>query len=167
LLTSVPVRVATVEIRDATNNQLITLIEILSPVNKRGEGLHQYQQKRHKLITAGVHLLEIDLLRRGERPLNQPVIPRSAYRITLIRAQAGKAEIWPIALADPLPLLSVPLRLPDNDTVLDLSQTLQDIYEAGAYDLTIDYGADPPPPPLSDEEKTWLATCLKGVGLRP
>ena len=165
LLTSVPVRVATVEIRDANQNELITSIEILSPVNKRGEGLNQYQQKRQKLISAGVHLLEIDLLRRGQRPLRQAVIPSSAYRITLIRALANKAEIWPLALAELLPLLSVPLRTPDDDIVLDLAQALQQVYEAGAYDLTIDYTVAPPPPPLSDEEKAWLTNCLKDAGL--
>jgi hypothetical protein len=166
LLAPVPVRVATVEIRDATNNQLITSIEILSPVNKRGQGLSQYHQKRQSILAANVHLLEIDLLRRGQRPLNQPVIPASAYRIMLTRAPASKVEIWPIALPDLLPVLPIPLRSSDDDVTLDLAQTLQEVYEAGAYDLTVDYTAAPPPPALSAQESLWLEDQLKAVGLR-
>lgn len=166
LLSPVPVRVATVEIRDATKNELITSIEILSPVNKRGQGLKHYQEKRQTLMAAGVHLLEIDLLRRGQRPLAERVIPSSAYRITLIRAPASKVEIWPIALSDSLPLLAVPLRAPDTDVVLNLSQALQDVYEAGAYELTIDYTAPPPPPSLSTHEDAWLVAQLQAAGLR-
>ena len=166
LLAPVPVRVATVEIRDATKNELITSIEILSPVNKRAQGLKHYQEKRQALMAAGVHLLEIDLLRRGQRPLSQRVIPTSAYRITLIRAPASKVEIWPVALPDRLPLLPIPLRSPDSDVVLNLSQALQDVYEAGAYELTIDYTASPLPPPLSANEETWLVAQLQAAGLR-
>lgn len=46
-------------------NSVITSIEILSPVNKREPGLTAYQRKRLQLHNAGVHLLELDLL-RGE-----------------------------------------------------------------------------------------------------
>jgi hypothetical protein len=141
-------------------------IEILSPVNKRGQGLTQYHQKRQSILEAKVHLLEIDLLRRGQRPLNQPVIPASDYRIMLTRAPASKVEIWPIALLDLLPVLPIPLRTPDDDVTLDLGQALQEVYEAGAYDLTVDYTASPPPPALSLEENLWLENQLKAAGLR-
>lgn len=158
LLPAMSVRVATVEIRDVAHNELVTSIEILSPVNKRGVGLAGYLKKRGRLIQHGVHLLEIDLLRRGQRALKQPTIPTSAYRLTLTRAGAYKAEIWPLALADPLPLLPVPLRPPDAEIVLDLGTALTAVYEAAAYDLTIDYTIPPPPPALSDPDAEWLAT---------
>jgi hypothetical protein len=61
------VRLATVEIRDVAHNQLVTSIENLSPLNKREPGLLQYREKRRRLHAAGVHVLEIDLLRRGQR----------------------------------------------------------------------------------------------------
>ena len=83
------VRVANVEVRDATSNKLVTGIEILSPVNKRGKGLEAYRKKRERLRKASVHVLEIDLLRRGERSLAStlPRVPDTPYRITLIRAR--------------------------------------------------------------------------------
>ena len=72
-LLDVEVRLATVEIRDTAQNQLVTSIEILSPVNKREPGLRKYRDKRRQLHQADVHVLEIDLLRRGQRPLAHPL----------------------------------------------------------------------------------------------
>lgn len=65
---TVEVRIPVVEIRDRKHNQLITAIEIISPVNKRKPGLQPYIENRERLHQSGVHLLEIDLIRRGQRP---------------------------------------------------------------------------------------------------
>ena len=81
----IEVRIPVVEIRDRDNNQLITAIEILSPVNKRKPGLEPYRDKRDRLHQAGVHLLEIDLLRRGERVFAHPYMPKAHYIFTLVR----------------------------------------------------------------------------------
>jgi hypothetical protein len=81
LLSPVEVRIATVEIRDTANNTLVACIEILSPVNKRVPGLTPYRQKRQRLYQSNVHLVEIDLLRRGTRPFNHPRLPNTAIRI--------------------------------------------------------------------------------------
>lgn len=59
------VKVPTVEVKEAQGNRLVTCIEILSYANKRQPGAGIYQQKRDRLIKAGVHLVEIDLIRRG------------------------------------------------------------------------------------------------------
>lgn len=156
-LEPVEVRLATVEIRDIAHNELVTCIEILSPVNKRKPGLTKYRQKRQRLRQAGVHLLEIDLLRRGTRPLAaHPHLPDVPYLVTLIRAYTNRAEIWPVELQDPLPVLPVPLRSPDPDVPLDLPSALATVYDEAAYELSIDYTQPPPPPLLSSEEATWL-----------
>jgi hypothetical protein len=136
------VRIPTVEIRDTAQNQLVTSIEILSPVNKREPGLFKYRTKRRQLIEVGVHILEIDLLRRGQRPIPYPHIPPSAYRVTLTRAGASMTGFlagsapsasatanppdgWVIQLAERLPVLPVPLRAPDADARLHLTLALQ------------------------------------------
>jgi hypothetical protein len=160
LLEPVPVRIPTVEIRDVAKNELVTSIEILSPVNKREPGLSKYRQKRQRLQEANVHLLEIDLLRREERPLSRPRLPAAPYLITLIRAENHRAEIWPVYLQDSLPILPVPLRSPDSDVSLELGPALQTIYDEAAYDLSLHYEQPPPPPDLSPEEKTWLRQLL-------
>lgn len=154
------VRLATVAIRDVAQNILVTSIEILSPVNKREPNLSQYRQKRERLREAQVHLLEIDLLRRGTRVWQLPRLPDASYLVLLTRAQASAVEAWPITLQDTLPTLPVPLRSPDPEAILDLSAALRAIYDEALYHLSIDYTQDPPPPPLSNEEMAWLRTQL-------
>lgn len=152
----VELRLATVEIRDTAQNQLVTSIEILSPINKREPGLSKYREKRRRLHEAQVHLLEIDLLRRGQRPLAHPRLPSSAYLIALTRAQVGFADVWSINLPDVLPVVPVPLRAPDADVSLDLALAFTAIYDRAAYDLSLNYHEPPPPPPLTETEQAWL-----------
>ena len=154
------VRLATVAIRDVAQNILVTSIEILSPVNKHEPNLSHYRQKRERLREANVHLLEIDLLRRGTRAWVHPRLPDVPYLVLLTRAQASTVEVWPIKLHETLPTLPVPLRAPDPEAILDLSAALRTIYDTALYHLSIDYTQDPPPPPLSNEELTWLSTQL-------
>jgi hypothetical protein len=148
-------KVFTIEVRDTANNDLVTTIEILSPVNKRGPNLTQYQLKRAKLREGGVHLIEIDLIRRGQRPFQHPRIPDVPYLITLTRAAVLKADLWPLNLQQPLPTIPVPLRKPDPDIPLDLGQVFDTVYEGAAYDLSINYNDDPPPPKLSPSDLEW------------
>lgn len=160
-LTAVEVRLAAVHILDAAQNQLITSIEILSPVNKHEPGVTKYREKRQSLHEAGVHLLEIDLLRRGQRPVNHPRIPPSAYRVVLTRAKSSVGHVWALQLQDNLPVLPIPLRAPDNDITLDLGLALRTIYERAAYDLSINYREPPPPPTLSPEAQGWWQQRLQ------
>ncbi|MEZ4862916.1 MAG: DUF4058 family protein [Caldilineaceae bacterium] len=155
-LPEVEVRLATVEIYDTAPNQLVTSIKILSPVNKHEPGLTKYRAKWRELRNAHVHLLEIDLLRRGQRALLHDKIPDSRYRVSLLRAGSNQVQVWAIGLQDRLPVLLVPLRQPDADIYLDLGLALHTIYDRAAYDLSIDYTAAPPPPALTEAEMHWL-----------
>lgn len=150
------VRVPFVEIRDKTGNHLITAIEILSPVNKRKPGLEPYRAKRQLLQESGVHLLELDLLRRGERPFTHPMLPKAHYLALLCRAGSGRTDAWAFNIQDTLPVLPVPLKAPDPDAFLDLGTILRDIYDRSRYDLSIDYGEPPPPPALTEAEIFWI-----------
>jgi hypothetical protein len=160
-LLEVEVPLASVEIRDTAQNQLVTCIEILSPINKREPGLSKYREKRRRLHEAGIHLLEIDLLRRGQSPFAHPRIPSSAYLVALTRAGASFADIWAINLQGPLPVVSIPLRPPDPDVALDLALAFTAIYERAAYDLSLNYDEPPPPPPLAAAEQAWLKQLLE------
>jgi hypothetical protein len=159
------VRLVNVEIRDVAENRLVTSIEIISPINKRDPHLKRYRQKRERLRKAEVHLLEIDLVRRGTRVWEYTRIPKVPYVAALTRAAAGTMEVWPIKLSDPLPNLPVPLRAPDKDVVLDLSTALTAVYDEAYYHLSIDYQQAPPPPALSAEEQTLIRQVL-GVATR-
>ncbi len=155
------VEIPSVEIRDVAGGTLVTSIEILSPTNKQGIGWDEYQIKRRKVFGAQAHLLEIDLLRRGRRPVETITLPRAQYYVFLTRVhQRDRLEAWPIQLRDPLPTVAVPLRPPDPDVPLDLQSALTTIYDEARYDLSLDYG-QPPNPPLSRDDAAWAAEWLR------
>ncbi|MEM7656886.1 MAG: DUF4058 family protein [Bacteroidota bacterium] len=151
------VRIPRLEIQDRAGNQLITAIEVLSPANKYGQGLSAYQQKKARLQEAGVHILEIDLIRRGNRPLlvDHPG-PMPHYLVALYHAIARKTDVWSFQLQDLLPTVPVPLQAGEADLVLVLSEAMRLIYERSRYDRAIDYGALPPAPPFSEDELAWM-----------
>lgn len=158
------VRLTHVDIRDVAQNQLVTSIEIISPVNKREPHLSRYRQKRHRIRQANVHLLEIDLLRRGTRVWIYDGMPSHVpYLVVLTRSGAQQMEIWPIRLEDQLPVLPVPLRPPHEDVALDLQASMTALYEEAYYHLSIDYHQEPPPPECSEREREWIRELLKGI----
>jgi len=69
-----PITEAYIEVIDVkSGHRVITSIEVLSPSNKRpGEGQQLCLTKRHDLKRAGVNMVEIDLLRVGDRILMIP-----------------------------------------------------------------------------------------------
>jgi hypothetical protein len=156
----------TIEIHDTQQRQLVTVIEILSPTNKRGEGQREYLTKRQRLLMSNVHLLEIDLLRLDERgPMRQP-LPLAPYFIFLSRADERPiTEVWPIPVTQPLPTVPIPLLPDDNDILLDLQAAFMAAYDLPGYDLIVDY-THPPEIPLADSEALWVEHHLQAAGLR-
>jgi hypothetical protein len=165
----VPAKSQRIEIRTVGPETLVTVIELLSPANKRSgtESFEAYQRKRRDLLRSDVHLLEIDLLRRGVRwPIDSDV-PAAPYFVFLSRvALRPQVEIWPIQLDQPLPRIPVPLYGADPDVVIDLGAALARVYELGAYDLRIDYRRNVPPPALPEANAARLAAILQAAGRR-
>ncbi len=156
-------KLVTVELRDVAQRRLVTAIEIISPVNKRGDGLEEYRNKREMVLSAEAHLLEIDLLRKGTRPPSLIGLPQSDYFVFLTRAQRTRAtETWPTSVRDALPIVPVPLLPGDDDALLDLGHALQAIYDQARYDLSIDYGL-PSDPPLAEADAAWARTLSESV----
>lgn len=153
------VRIPTIEIRAIDRNRLVTCIEILSYANKRQPGLDQYLQKRNRLLQAGVNLVEIDLIRRGTRPLSEAQIPDSPYCITVTRTN-DRLEVWTLQMQDTLPTIPIPLLSPDPAVPLNLDRAIHQVYEEADYDLTLNYTRQPPPPTLSDADQAWLNGLL-------
>ena len=160
----VPLRLYEVEVRETGTLRLVAAIEILSPVNKQPghEARDEYLRKRRELLRSGAHLMEIDLLRDGQRPpLDRPV-PSAPYYVTLSRVERRpRVEVWPIQLRDNLPTVPVPLLEPDPDVPLDLGAVVSRVYERGGYATLIDYSQPPPRPPLPDEDAAWLDEHLR------
>jgi len=168
LTTVMPVRVphVAIEIRDIQNRELVTVIEVLSPVNKRGDGYKSYLAKRQNLLLSTAHLLEVDLLRRGERlPMRQP-LPAAPYFVFLSRAENRPlTDTWPIALGESLPVVPVPLLDDDPDVPLDLQLAFNTVYDTLGYDLIADY-TRPPDVPLEGEAAAWAAERVRAAQRR-
>lgn len=156
-----------VEIRDVQERQLVAAIEVLSPSNKRGEGLEDYRKKRRELLAGEVHFLEIDLLRIGERfPVAGP-LPSVPYFVFLSRANCRpRIEIWPIPLEQSLPTVPVPLLPGDADVYLDLQLAFQTVYDLFGYDRGVDHSG-PARVRLTDDQATWAEERLRAAGFRP
>lgn len=108
-------------IRDGTE-ELVTTIEVLSPTNKRGEGYEAFRTKQRTLAQHGIHLVEIDLLRQGNRRWDDERMLSAPYLFTVQRGINHRVAVWSAAPAGPLPTLPIPLRYPDADVPLGLEE---------------------------------------------
>jgi hypothetical protein len=148
-----------VEIREATG-RLITVIEILSPGNKIGDGLVAYHDKRRTLLESPINLVEIDLLLGGRSVFPEgfaklPRLEATHYFINTKRAGTGlRREILRPLLREPLPVIRIPLRKGEKDVFIDLQTLVNQVHEVGRYHM-LDY-QHLPDLPLSPEDQEWL-----------
>lgn len=155
-----------IEIIQRDTGEVVTVIEVLSPANKVGDGRDQYLQKQAELLDTKANLVEIDLLGYGyptvlarNTTITEPADWR--YLITISRADRRKQlEFYAVPLRERLPRCRIPLRPPDPDVVLDLPAVFTRCYDVGGYDLLIDY-SKPPDVPLSQAELDWLTAWLQ------
>jgi hypothetical protein len=162
-----PIPRVSVEIRDVAERRLVACIEVLSPTNKRGSGQEEYAAKRLQILSGAAHLVEVDLLRLGDRfPTREP-LPAVPYFVFISHAgRRHEVEVWPIALAQPLPVVAIPLLPGDDPVPLDLQQALTVVYDIIGYDELLDY-VQPPPGPLTPAEAAWVDEQLRRAGRRP
>ncbi len=159
-----------IEITHRETGDVVTVIEVLSPANKIGNGREEYLRKQENLLSTPVNLVEIDLLSYG-RPtaLSRTVEikkPHWRYTITISRGERrGMLQVYAFSLMERLPRCRIPLLPEDDDVVLDLPAVFTRCYDVGGYDLLIDY-TQPPPVELNEEEVAWLQTYLQQLGVR-
>ncbi len=144
--------------------QLVTSIEVLSPSNKRenSEGWELYLRKRQAQLLGAANLVEIDLLRGGQRmPMLDPW-PNSPYTLLVSRMKSiiPRCHVWPAFSLRPLPTIPVPLAKPDADVPLNLQPMIEAIYERSRYFHSIDY-SKPLDLPASAEEIAWMQEHLQ------
>lgn len=156
-----------VEIVHTAGGEVITVIEVLSPANKTpGEGHHLYRRKQQEILDSSVHLVEIDFLSEGPHTVAiseeaLASLKERRYLVSVNRAATERYqfELYPVPLQRRLPRISVPLREPDPDVVLDLQAVFTRCYDNGGYEDFVDYHR-PPPVSLSSEEMVWLESLL-------
>jgi len=149
------------EVREVATGKLVTLLELLSPVNKlHDEGREQYLRKRGNVLLSFTNLIEIDLLRAGDpMPLVNPAV-KSDYRILVSRGwERPKAQLYPFSVRQPIPAFPLPLLKQDESPDVDLGQILRALYDRARFDLRLDY-TQPPVPPLEDEDAEWAKQLL-------
>lgn len=157
-----PVRETYIEIRLRDNREVVTIIELLSPANKRAhsDGRRAYLPKRELVLQGTVHLVELDFLRGGERlPMAGPLPDGDGYVVVSHSAHRPMADVWPLALRERLPQIFIPLSGADPDVTADLQQVFTLVYERAGYDYALDYSrpVDPPMPPA---DEVWTRDIL-------
>lgn len=154
------VRITWVEIRALPELQLVTVVEVLSPINKSWQGRRSYLDKRDKLHASRVNLVEIDLLLEGAPlPMKQRIESGGYYAIVARGARLPVAEVYRWTVRDPLPGLPIPLREPDADIPIDLGSLVTQVYNLGRYARTLRRGLPlPETSSLSPEDRAWAAS---------
>jgi hypothetical protein len=150
------------EVREMGTDDVIAVIELLSPTNKRAkDGRAEYEKKRRQILGSQTHLVELDLL-RGAKPMTiQGIQTPSPYRILISRSyDRPKADLYPVKLDQPLPNLPIPLKIGDPEPIVPLQLVFTQVYDRARYASRIDYTQPLPPPKLSDTEQQWVEAVL-------
>jgi len=156
------VRDTWIEIRRLPDERLVTAIEVLSPTNKGSSGLTDYLDKRHRLRTQRVNLVEIDLLIAGRRlPMAIPLPPGDFFTIISRASKSAVGEVYAWPIQRPLPKIPIPLEDPDPDVFLDLAEIFALAYQRGRYARLIKYDR-PLDLPLHPWDKEWAEKVARG-----
>jgi hypothetical protein len=156
-----------------SGQKVVTVIEVASPTNKyAGPGRRLYKTKRREVLASDVHLVEIDLLRKGPHILAIP--KRTARReagdydyLSCVNRAKGcrdEYELYPARVRGKLPRILVPLAGADPDVKLEIQSVLGQTYDAGSYRERIDY-SKPCVPRLSAEDQNWADELIRQAGI--
>ena len=148
-------------IRRRDNSETVTVIEVLSPTNKPSrDGRTEYLAKRNCLLRSRVHLVELDLLRGGERLPTVEALPPGDYFAFVSRAtQRPLPAVYAWTLEQPLPVIPIPLDVGDPDAQLNLQAVLNTTYDRAGYDYVLN---DTPPgqPSVAAARAEWIHQVL-------
>ena len=153
------------EIREKGKSHAITVMEILSPKNKRSKaGREVYERKRHHILASLTNLVEIDLL-RGGKPM--PIIgnpPKTDYRILISRSdRRPRSDLYLFNLRDSIPSWFLPLTPREIEPIVDLQRLVNEVYDRAGFDTRIDYNQSCVPP-LSEPDAAWANSLLQEKG---
>ncbi|MFM9961863.1 MAG: DUF4058 family protein [Planctomycetaceae bacterium] len=146
-------------IRSRANDDVVTVIEVLSPTNKL-DGRSEYLNKRDAVLHSEANLVEIDLLRGGKRLPTVERLPHGNYFAFVTRVERRpKVEVYSWPLERRLPKLPIPLAEGDPDVWLDLQDLFNTTYDRAGYDYALNY-TKPIEPPLNEAQAQWAAEML-------
>ena len=148
------------------DQDLVTVVELLSPTNKYGEGRGEYMQKRRELRMQSVNLVELDLLRAGQRIEFDRPLPAGHYFAFVTRGSRSRiTTVHPWSIRDPMPAIPIPLKELDAELLLPTREPFALTYARGRYDEIVDYSVHPPPPAFASPLQEWvISTSAKCRG---
>ena len=148
-------------IRSRDNEEVVTVIEVLSPTNKLSrDGRTEYLNKRHAVLHSEANLVEIDLLRGGRRLPTVERLPQGDYFAFVTRVERRpQVDVYSWPLDRRLSTIPIPLSEGDPDVQLDLQVVFDTTYDRAGYDYALKY-SKPIDPPLSESQQAWVAEHL-------
>ncbi len=128
------------EVREIVTDDVITVIELLSPKNKRsGDGRTAYEKKRRAILGSATHLVELDLLRGGKPMAILGMRSTTAYRILISRSdRRPTADLYNFPLQQKLPLFPIPLKPNEEEPLVSLQDIFNGVYDRARYSTRID-----------------------------
>lgn len=106
------------------------------------------------------HLIELDLLRAGERlTTREPLQPGDFYAFVCRKERLPKVDVYGWTLREPLPTIPVPLSGDDPDVALELQAAFTTTYDRAGYDYSLDYQARVEPP-LEPGLAEWVRSLI-------
>jgi len=151
-----------IEVLHRPERSLVAVLEPLSPANKEEPGRAHYLAKRNALLNQFVHVVELDLLLKGQRPPFEKDLPEGDYFAFVSRAERRpNCDVFAWGLRQPLPPIPIPLLTPDPDVLVDLAAVFRTAYERGRYGRSLNYKA-PLPIRLAPEVRLWVEQMAQG-----
>jgi hypothetical protein len=149
-----------IEILHQPDRVLVAVLEMLSPGNKEEPGRGAYLAKRNALFYQNVHMVELDLLLKGQRlPLAKPLPTADYYYLVGHAARRPDCDVYYWNLQDPLPTLPLPLLAGDPDILCDLEEVFSTAFKRGRYRPLLRYGK-PLPARMSAAKVKWIKETL-------
>jgi Protein of unknown function (DUF4058) len=162
LPTGIEIRERYLEVRELGTDAVITVVELLSPKNKRnGKGRFAYEEKRQRILESASHFIELDLL-RGDAPMPvRGVDSPWDYRILVSQSeQRPSADLYGFMLQESIPVFPLPLKADDLSPIVDLRTIFDGVYDRAGYRFRLNYQQPVPPPTLSPEQQQWVDELL-------
>lgn len=153
-------------------DEVITVIELLSPSNKEVPGRDLYVRKQLDLLESNTNLVELDLLRRGQHLVAAPkeLLLRHGtwdYLVSTHRpARRYHYDYYFLSLRQPLPEIRIPLSPNMPDIIVCLQEVFTLCYDSGGYARLINYSS-PSDPPLAAQDRLWAEALRANLNRLP
>jgi hypothetical protein len=111
-------------------------------------------------LRGDVHLVELDLLRRGPRLPTVEPLPRANYFAFISRGDhRPECQVFHWSTREPLPTIAIPLRTPDYDIACELNSIFATTYNRGRFGHVLAYDRKPVVP-LEPGDLEWARSVI-------